>query len=256
MDRLKNPLLVFALLAVAIGAGTLLVTRLVVPEVRALRSSQDALAQQVEELRHVVQLMRFEQKPGAALTSVLSHLQYWCEQLERAGGSRIEIPVIEKRLDEGYQALLALGPSVFGELMAAFQEATSESHDDYRKSLLQAMCQLDPKRGADLANACLERREIHVSPRMRLLAADELLKVDARRAGDTLKEIMVTEYYRGIATNRIPPGQEKIYRNLPGGLAPHENPGFFNLVSDRCAPARSATACHPSPSRTGPSPDR
>jgi hypothetical protein len=115
--------------------------------------------------------------------------------------------------------------------MAAFQEATSESHDDYRKSLLQAMCQLDPKRGADLANACLERREIHVSPRMRLLAADELLKVDARRAGDTLKEIMVTEYYRGIATNRIPPGQEKIYRNLPGGLAPHENPGFFNLVS-------------------------
>ena len=80
------------------------------------------------------------------------------------------------------------------------------------------LCQVDKVRGQRLAERCL-RREVAVSSRMRILAADELLAIDGRLAGEILKRVLTTEYHRGSR----PP--------LPGEpVQPQEDPGFYNFV--------------------------
>ena len=222
----RSPLVTFLVAALAVGALVLALRQILLPELREQRLVLERLVEKVQKLEEATQFQRFEKGPGTGFSAVLDHLRFWSGQKAKMGGSVVERPVIRSHLKEGEDALLSLGSSGFDHVASAFLAARSEGEDDLRDVLLDVLCRLDSQRGALFAEKCLRRQiETQVSPRMRLLAADQLMKIDLSRAGEVLKDILSTEYTRGL----------QVGRTLPVGDAPpierSENPGFFNFVS-------------------------
>jgi hypothetical protein len=218
MPETKSPLLAIFLLATALAAtGAALLRFSLLPEITRLREGHAELRAEVARLADGVQTMRFEKPAGNTLGTILEHIKYWSGKMEQFGNSVVEKPRIEAHIKEGMQALAGLGPTASGAIEEAFL-ANATSDDELRWRLLKVLCQLDRPRGQKLAERCL-RREISVSPRLRLLAADELLALDGAVAGELLKNILTTEYHRSAR----PP--------LPGEpMQPQVDPGFYNYV--------------------------
>ena len=218
MTAPKSPLVAIFVLATALAAGGAALLRFsLLPEIARQRAAQDALSTEVARLADAVQALRFEKPAGNTLGTILEHLKYWSGKMEQYGNSVVEKPRIEAHIKEGMEALAGLGANATGAIEETFL-ANSTTDDELRWRLLKVLCQLDKARGQKLAERCL-RRQVSVTPRLRVLAADELLALDGRQAGEVLKQVLTTEYHRSTR----PP--------LPGEpLQPREDPGFYNFV--------------------------
>ncbi len=197
-----------------------------VSEVQGRR--QEALAKEVADLRRVVQLLRFERGGRAGPSTLIEQLAHWAPKLHNAQTPAAEIPEIQRRVNDLLEGLEACGSDAWPALHKAFGVTRAEHEDDLRHWLLVAMLRVDRARGTEMLARAVRGVDLQVTPRLRLLAADELIKVDKGLAGRVLHEVLNSQSAAGLNTSRMPP--EVAAKLAPEILASAAWTGFFNLI--------------------------
>jgi hypothetical protein len=212
---------VVTFLATALGVGAIVFfqRQAIVPELRAQRQLLERLAEETEQIRFATKLLHFDRPPGPTFDNIMAHLRFWTDKSGTMGGSAVDRPHIEARLQDGLDAIQGLGPPAYAQVEAAFLAADGAEEDQLRKLLLKALAKIDPEQAAPFIENVLRRRlPAAISSGLRVIAADELLAIDAPRAGEALKDVLLTENVRGQV------------RDYASGAVDYANPGFFNFV--------------------------
>lgn len=207
-------------------------------DAKLVREEVARLAAEVSEVRGVLQLLRYERGGGGA-HSLVEQLKFWAPKLQHATTPAAEMPEVKKKVGEIQDAIAVLGKDAWAPLEAAFTTSTSDSEDEFRRQCLAAFARLDKARGTALLVRLVKGIEQQVSPRLRLLACDELIQLDKQIAGSTLREVLTTQSSQGVNLNRLAPDYAaKIAASVSGAAAWS---GFFNLVGKYLATDDSDT---------------
>lgn len=173
----------------------------------------DAQADEIARLEAAIQALRIENKSerkGPA--GVIEQIEHWAAVLGTLGRTDASYAEAEEAMDAALRAMSTHGDAAFGAiydtLIGAPEDADMNevvSVDERRKWLLKAAVRADAARGAELAARYLRARdaELRPSPRMRWLAADELIELDRVRAAAELRTILQTESARGIDPTQV-----------------------------------------------------
>ena len=197
------------------------------------------LGQQVEELRKTVNYFRFERGTGGGPTALIEQLRFWAPKLQLASTPAAEMPEVERRVRDLHDGIASLGKQALPELQKAFDASTGDSEDEFRRQLLVALGRADAEYTKALLAKLVHALEVKASPRLRLMAADELIRVDKALAGTVLRNVLETQSSRGVRVESLPPEmREKL---APAMLAARDSSGFFNLVSRYLATGDPAT---------------
>ena len=227
MSGTKRSRAVLATLGLAVGAAAIALALDLRATATRLESRVATLQERVEEVGRTVQLFRLEQQAeaGLGLPALLERIRFWGPQLDDAATPPAAIPAIEEQLEGTIGAMRELGPGVAPRLVEEFEASGSPRADSVRKWLLLALLAVDEARGEDLLARSLSALDLEVSPRIRLLAADELLQRDKARAGEILRRILRTESHRGLDRERLDPALRQRYPDAV--IAPYEGWAFY-----------------------------
>ncbi|MCB9890695.1 MAG: HEAT repeat domain-containing protein [Planctomycetes bacterium] len=220
-----NPIPVFlASLAVFAGIGAWLHWRLL-PALDAQTERLRGIEQRLDRIENSVELLHFGRDPeGWPVEAVLGYLETWAEREQQYGSSILEQPVLEEHIGRGVAALRAIGPSAYDQVERRFVDiARDPKQTPYAKRLLRVLAQLDPQKCRDFLVAQLTDVGMH-SP-IRTCAGELLQGIDAELAGAKIRQILLTENYRG-SRHGIPTGTTKT-----GGVPVRGYPGFASLVN-------------------------
>ena len=178
------------------------------------------------ELTQAMQLYRYERgSKGLGVQALLDQMRHWAPMLQNASTPAATVPTIEKRMHEILDAMVALGPDAFAAVQQALLQ-TDTHQDELAKWLLRAAQRVDPARAEELLVRVIQRDQITVSPRLRMIAADQLIALDKERAGAVLRQILRQESHTGLVPSRLSVDQADV---IPAGMA-QATPEFFNFI--------------------------
>jgi len=220
-----------AVLIVAFGAAALFQLRSIDSSVAEMSAAVDRLAAQSEHQSKVLQLFRLERqsKSSMGIAALLEQLRFWGPSYFQATTPGVQLPQIKERLTSILDAMEALGTDVaFPALVAEFRSTDAERDDALREWLLRAMAQVDRPKAVEFLDKAVRGYDFAVSPRLRLFAAKELVRLDKSRAAVRLAEILQRETFRGIDQQRMPPNKREEMMKIAGNIT--GSPGFFNLI--------------------------
>lgn len=206
----------------ALAAVVLLQQRVV----QRVADQSDALGQKVEALLGEVTRMRLEQRAeGLGPRALLDKLEHYAPALASAATPQPDYPIVKREMDAILRAFGTLGEDAWKPVLARFQELQPDTAFDQLKWLLEAAVRVDPARGKELVqNVLLGRTKPSV--RLRLYAADVMLRTDRALAQRLLRQIVTTESSRGINPDRA--GATGLPMLDPAAVATN---GFHNFVA-------------------------
>ncbi len=208
-----------ALVAAAASSWNLAETRRIGVE---LARTQEELA----GLARTARLIRLEgQSEGRGIGAVLEQIRFWAPQLATSSTPHPAAMRIEQSLWDAVDVIEALGSGAFGSVVAALESPESQD-DETRKWMLRAALRADPAQAKALVASVVRGTRLNPSPRLRFLAADELLGIDNAFAGDVLSQVLQVESAQGV-TRTAPPGLAPEYERVIGTNA---FPEFFNFI--------------------------
>lgn len=171
-----------------------------------LRQAIEESRGELQAVQRTLHLLRLERgSKGLGIEALLEQLRHYAPLLDRSTTPRVEVPAIEARVREILSAMEGLGPEATRRVEQAFLAETGTDQDEYRKWLLVAATRLDPIRGKVLLARVIRALDLPVSARLRWLACDEMVRVDAQQAGLVLRELLRSESARGVQRDRLPP---------------------------------------------------
>lgn len=180
------------------------------------------MRQRLTRIENSIELLHFGRDPeGWPVDAVLEYLETWAKREQQYGNSLVEQPVLDMRINRGLAALRALGTPAYDAVERTYVESAKQrERTPYRKRLLRVLRELNPKRSEALLVAELRR---HGAPSpIRNTAAELLREIAPERAAQQMRQILLTENYRGA---RHPTG-------LRAGAAVAGYPGFAMLVGE------------------------
>lgn len=199
------PLLIAALL----GLGLQIALQFSLKEdLHDARQRLEATEQQLQALTAEMTRYRIEQSTGSkGIAALLEQLKAYAPELTSGMVPKPEYRQAKKEMDAVLQAVKALGKDAFEPIHRRFLDLGQQEFDE-RKWLLEAMVAADRGRGLDFAQQVLEgyHQGVPVTSRMRLYAADVMVREDQARAGLVLRNVLRTESVRGINPERASPG--------------------------------------------------
>lgn len=217
----SNPVPIFLLsLVVFAGLGAWLHWRLD-PMLDSHRESLNRISARLDRIEDSVELLHFGRDPeGWPVEAVLGYLETWANREQQYGNSLLEQPVLEERIGRGLAALRALGRPAYAAVEKRYLELGKDAERlPYRKRLLEVLTDLDPNKTRDFLIA--QMTDVGAPSQLRTKAGSLLLRVDPDIAGAKLRQILLTENYRGA--RHAAPGS--------GGATIAGYPGFSNLVN-------------------------
>ncbi|MDA0375485.1 MAG: hypothetical protein O2865_17000 [Planctomycetota bacterium] len=181
---------------------------------------------ELETLSRTVRLIRIEgSSEGRGIGAILEQIRFWAPQLATSSTPHPAAIKIEENLWEAVDVIEALGASAFGPILAALESPEAQG-DETRKWMLRAALRADPAKAKALVASVVRGTRLAPSPRLRFLAADELLGLDQEFAGDVLSQVLQIESAQGV-TRTAPPGLAPEYERVIGTNA---FPDFFNFI--------------------------
>lgn len=197
-------------------------------ESQAAREELARASTELAELRRAVQLMRFEKGGASGPTALLEQLRFWAPKLQNATTPAAEVPEVQRKIADLHDAFGAVGKDAQAALETAFRNSTSDSEDEFRRQCLIALGRAAPLRARDLLVQLVKSIDTRPSPRLRLIACDELTRLDKALAGQTLRDVLATQSSQGVNLNRLAPEYAAKIAGQVSGAAAWS--GFFNLV--------------------------
>lgn len=189
----------------------------------------ERLAGEQAELARAVQLFRFERgSKGLGATALIEQLRFWAPLLDLSSTPQREINAIQTKVADILRAFEDIGKDAYEPVLAAFRQAKPTQDDELRRWLLEAMIRVDRDRARELLATCVRGWEFDVTPRVRMIAGQQLLEIDKPQAAKLLSEIMRYETGKGIDRSRLTPELQQKLAALP--TPPQPMKMFFNLV--------------------------
>ncbi|MHC5066360.1 MAG: hypothetical protein ACYTG5_20580 [Planctomycetota bacterium] len=220
------PLLLGATLILILGAGYLH-HRYLDQRIDELQTVFDSLIEEVHSTGDAVHLMRMERgSEGLGIQAVIEQIRFWAPQLQYSSTLAAEVPRLNKILEDCNRAIAAIGAEAFPAIEAAIAENVDE--DEARKALMKASYFADARLSEQLMERMLRGTQYSPSPRLRFIAADELLRVNRALAGQVLADILRSEAAMGVDRRLDPQDPNAQYLN-PMGVKPF--PQFFNFIA-------------------------
>lgn len=213
--------LFFLCLALFAAIGAWLHWRLL-PTLEAQTAQLQEVRTRLDHIENSIELLHFGRDPeGWPVDAVLEYLEIWANREQQYGNSLVEQPVLDMRIKRGLSALRALGSPAYDAVEQVYRDTEKDrSRTPFRKRLLQVLRDLDGKRSRDLL---VSELRTHGAPSpIRNKAAQLLRDIDPELAAQQIRQILLTENYRGA---RHPMGSK-------AGAALAGYPGFAMLVGE------------------------
>ena len=204
-------------------------------EASSVRQELDRVGKEVVDLRRTLQLMRFERGGASGPTALLDQLRFWAPKLQNSSTPAAEVPEILRKVQDIHEGFAGVGPDAWSLLENALHKAVTDSEDEFRKQCLIALGRIDAKRACELMVPIVRGFDLtkpsapQASPRMRLMACDELTRLDKQLAGQTLRQVLTTQSSQGVNLQRVAPEYAAKLAPMVAGAAAWS--GFFNLVA-------------------------
>ncbi len=190
-----------------------------------LASRTETLTKQSTEILGEVTRFREEQSAGGqGPGALLSRLQRFAPLLASARTTEPDYQSAQREMDKIVLALTTYHDDAWRVVTARLRDVDPTKDFEETKWLLRAALAIDPKAGAEIAQDVLQGRRLP-SPRLRWLAADELLKRDKPLAQVLLRRILLTESSRGVDPTRA-----AAYGAVVPDAAAYATTGFHNFV--------------------------
>ncbi len=186
------------LLLLAGGAVLARQLREMTAALEGLRTEQAVLAAEVTRFR-------IEQRAeGKGPQALLEKLRAYAPLLTNARIPEPDYQTARQEMEAIHRAMGALGKDMWPPLVERYRQLDPTKDYDEKHRLLEAALAVDPEQAKALLLKVLQgyHRDTPVSPRLRWLAADLLLKTDKPAAGRALREILGYESSRGIQPER------------------------------------------------------
>jgi hypothetical protein len=172
----------------------------------------DSLEPKLESIYGEVTRIRIEQRsdkkgPEALLEKLRTYSSL-------AVDSRLPQPdyaMAKKEMDAVMRAFASIGKDAYAPIAARFRALDSARDYDEMNWLLQAACEADPQNGKNLVVSVLQGgSDVKPTARLRIAAADQLVKIDTPLAQVKLRQIVLSESHRGrdparAAAHELPP---------------------------------------------------
>ncbi|MHC4898951.1 MAG: hypothetical protein ACYTGW_17805, partial [Planctomycetota bacterium] len=161
----------------------------------------------LHKLEQAVLLYELERVPppgyreAFGFKALLNHLTYWAPKLQVADVARGDDRIIEAKVRGIVDGMAALGPDVYSLIESTYLKGgvltkDPATNDEVRRWLLLAARGADNERGTALIVQTMRAKDLHVSQRLRWMAADILLAgrdEDKHLVGEVLHEVLTTE---------------------------------------------------------------
>mgnify|MGYP001232409364 CR=1 FL=1 len=219
----SNPLPAFlASLALFAVIGAWLHWRFL-PAIDAQTARLAEVNERLDRIENSVELLHFGRDPeGWPVEAVLGYLATWAEREQQYGNSILEQPILEERIGRGIAALRAIGAPAYVAVEERFLAiANDKTQTPFAKRLLRVLCDLDRQRCRDILIAHLT--DVGMQSAIRTAAGELLLDIDPELGGAKIRQILLTENYRGA--------RHSVGSGPSGGLAVGGYPGFSSLVN-------------------------
>ncbi len=217
------PLTTILLLAMA-GGGAFGLWR-IDRHLTELASHNETMQTQVTEALREITRMRIEQTVGGqGPAALLERLHSFAPLLASARTTEPDYQSAKTEMGKVILALPTYGQDSWRLVTEQLEKANPQKDFDTIKWLLRAALAIDPKAGVAIAKDVLLGSRLP-SPRLRWLAADELLEHDRSLAQTLLRRILLTESSRGID-----PSRAAVYGASVPDAAAYATTGFHNFA--------------------------
>ena len=196
-------------------------------ELRGLQSKVEALATEQGALAAEVTRFRIEQRADSkGPQALLEKLRVYAPLLTNSRIPEPDYQAARLEMDAILKAMAGVGKDMWAPLVERYRQLDPTKDYDEKNRLLEAALVVDPEQAKALLLKTLQgyHRDTPVSPRLRWLAADLLLKADKPLAGRTLREILGYESSRGIQPDRA------IAYQIPIPDTTAMSTGFHNFI--------------------------
>lgn len=192
----------------------------------SIDSQLTAARGELTQLRQLAQLARLEARSqGSGIGAIIEQIDYWAPQLALSSTPMPEAERIEKALNECLDSIDGLGTRAWPELIATLDSPSSRD-EEARKWLLRGAVRSRPDEGRALLASVIRGTRLTPSARLRIFAADELIRIDRETAGKVIAQVLQVESAQGI-TREAPPELAREYERVIGT---NRFPEYFNLI--------------------------
>jgi hypothetical protein len=159
----------------------------------------DALEPKLESIYGEITRIRIEgpsSKKGPE--ALLEKLRTYASLAVDSRRPQPDYEMAKKEMDSVMRAFASIGKDAYGPIVARFRTLDSTRDFEEMNWLLQAACEADPQNGKNLVVSVLQGgSEVKPTPRLRIAAANQLLRIDTPLAQVKLRQIVLYESYRG-----------------------------------------------------------
>ena len=206
-----------------VAVGVLVLSK----KLREVTEALESLRAEQAILTAEVTRFRIEQRAeGKGPQALLEKLRVYAPMVTNSRIPEPDYQAARQELEAIHRAMGALGKDMWPPLMERYRQLDPARDYDEKHRLLEAAMVVDPEQAKALLLKVLQgyHRDTPVSPRLRWLAADLLLRVDRPLAGKTLREILGYESSRGIQPERA------IAYQIPIPDTTAMSSGFHNFI--------------------------